>query len=320
MENKLNKQALEIYSLQVSRKLCSDFFSLQKLSISGPEILKFSQVQQVNYFILKNIFFIWKGEINQLKQSSYFNYDDVEVQNAILNLMNVLSNHISVKRDVFEKLLASAIEETLYLALSPYHYFKLYFFTPDIQKITLAELKEKAKYLKINQVFFKHFIEKLETYKVPVFYTADIMGYFQEAYYNTNDTFENFEPIVEAISIIIPVPLQSIVSDLKKKDDYAPTPLEVHQKQNQAAIPETLVTKASVATNTVRNIKLGLNQRIMFTKELFGGNSEMLEHTIARLEAAGNWESAKYILDFNKWDTENEVVEEFYELVKAKYK
>ncbi len=321
MENKLNKQALEIYSRQVARKLCSDFFNLQKLNISGPEILQFSPVPQVNYFILKNIFFIWKGEIHQLKQSSYFNYDDAQVQDAIQNLMNVLSNHIYVKREAFENLLSSSIEETLYLALSPYHYFKLFFFTPDVQKISLSELKEKAKYLKINHSFFQHFIEKLETYKVPVFHTADIMGYFQDAYYNTNDTFDDFQPIVDVISLTVPFPLQQIVTDLKKRDDVAPTPLEVHEKRNATQTTnETLVTKANVTSQTVKPIKLGINQRIMFTKVLFAGNNELLEHTLARLETAGSWANAKYILDFNKWDLENEVVTEFYDLVEAKYK
>ncbi|MFN0048117.1 MAG: hypothetical protein ACKVOU_03220 [Cytophagales bacterium] len=319
MENKLNKQALENYARSVARKLCSDFFNLQKLNISGSEILKFSPIPQINYFILKNIFFIWKVEISQLKQSSYFNYDDVQVQDAIQSLMNVLSNHIFVKREAFENLLASSIEETLYLSLSPYHYFKQYFFTPDIQKISLADLQEKAKYLKVNQAFFGHFIEKLETYKVPVFYTTDIMGYFQDSYYKSNDTFDDFQPIINQVSLTIPFPMESIVSDLKKKDDYAPTPLELHQKD--------LTSKSKPNENAQRfgemvtkPIKLGLNQRIMFTKELFKGNSELLEHTLARLETAGNWGNAKHILDFNKWDTESEVVQELYDLVELKYK
>ncbi len=318
MENKLNKQALENYSRQVARKLCSDFFNLQKLNVSGPEILKFSPVSQVNYFILKNIFFIWKGEIGQLKQSSYFNYDDTEVQDAIQNLMNVLSNHIFVKREAFENLLSSSIEETLYLALSPYHYFKQYFFTPEVQKISLFDLKEKAKYLKLNQLFFQHFIEKLETYKVPVFYTTDIMGYFQDSYYKSSDTFDDFQPIVDAIALTLPFPMESIVSDLKKKDDYAPTPLEVHQRQMaiKIATENTLGQNAA----TMKPIKLGINQRIMFTKELFQGNGELLEHTLARLEAAGSWSNAKHMLDFNKWDSENEVVQELYELVEAKFR
>lgn len=319
MENKLNKQALENYARLVSKKLCSDFFNLQKLNISGPEILKFSPIQQINYFILKNIFFIWKVEIGQLKKSSYFNYEDIQVQDAIQNLMNVLSNHIFVKREAFESLLASAIEETVYLSLSPYHYFKLYFFTPEIQKISLAELKEKSKYLKINQVFFEHFIEKLETYKVPVFYTTDIMGYFQDSYYKSNDTFEDFQPIIDTLSLIMPFPLESIVSDLKKKDDYAPTPLEVHQKLNASKTIDS--TNVSLrATAFQKPLKLSINQKIMFTKVLFNGNGELLDHTLARLETAGNWANAKHILDFNKWDQENEVVQEMYEMVESKFK
>lgn len=128
MENKLNSFELELYSKKVARKLCSDFFGDSKQQIHGKEILNFCQVSQINYFILKIIFQKWKEEVNQLKKSPFFNYEAEEVEYAIAQFANILSNYIVVKNVAFEQILSTAIEESLYLALSPYHYFKTYFF------------------------------------------------------------------------------------------------------------------------------------------------------------------------------------------------
>lgn len=317
MENKLNKSALEVYAKQASKQLCTQFFSISKNSISGDEILSFTDIKQVNYFVLKEIYFLWKQEIAKLKQSKFFDYTHPEVELSLENLMKTASNHILVQRVEFESLLASAIEETIYLALSPYHYFKTYFFTTDIQKISLADIKTKSKYVKLNDTFFNHFIEKLEVYKVSVFYVSDIMGYFQEAYYNTNDKFEDYEPILAKFSKILPVPLSEIVTDAKKKDDYAPTPLEVFEKQN---LDKKEDLNKMIPHAALKPLRLGLNERVMFTKELFDNDNQLFNATIARLEASGNWQNAKTIIDYLKLDTENEVVQEFYELIEARFK
>lgn len=319
MENKLNILELQAYARQLSRKLCRDFFVLDKKSIDGSEVVKFTSIEQVNYFVLKIVFVKWKDEMAQYKQSPYFNYDKPEIEAALQNLMNVLSNSINIKMTDFEVLLTQSIEETIYLALSPYHYFKIYYFSPEKVKITLAELKEKAKYVKINTQFFNHFIEKLETYRIPSFMVSDILGYFQESYYSTNNTFDSYEPIIEEFSKLLPLELDKIVTDLKKKDDYAPTPLEVFQNQKKQVETTTAEVKPAVKNN-IDPIKLSLNQKIMFLRSLFNNDIENMEHTMARLEAAGNKENAMYILSFFNWDKENEIVQEFFELIEAKYK
>jgi len=319
MENKLNIQELQGYAKQLSRKLCREYFVFDKRSVDGKEVMQFTTIEQVNYFVLKIVFVKWKDEMALYKQSPYFDYSKPEIENALKALMDELSNSISIRMSDFEVLLAQAIEETIYLALSPYHYFKIYYFSPEKNKITLAELKEKAKYVKNNAVFFNHFIEKLETYRIPSFMVADIMGHFQESYYSTNDTFDDYEPIIEGFNQLLPLELDRIVSDLKKKDDYAPTPLEVFE--NQRKQPEKVLTETKPApTNNINPIKLSLNQKIMFLKALFNNDIENMEHTMARLEAAGNIENAKYIISFNNWDKEDEAVQEFYELIEAKYK
>lgn len=319
MENKLNIQELQSYARQISRKLCREYFVFDKQNIDGQEIIKFTTIEQVNYFVLKIVFVKWKEELAQYKQSPYFDYEKPEIEDALQNLMNIISKSIRIKMSDFETLLTQAVEETIYLALSPYHYFKIYYFSPEKIKITLSELKEKSKYLKINSLFFNHFIEKLETYRIPSFMIADIMGYFQESYYSSSNTFDSFEPIIESFSKILPIELEKIVSDLKKKDDYAPTPLEVYENQKKQIEKAVVDVKPTVANN-ISPIKLSLNQKIMFLKELFNNDIENMEFTMARLEAAGNIENALYIIGFLNWNKESEVVQEFMDLVNIKYK
>jgi hypothetical protein len=320
MENKLNIQELQNYARQLSGKLCREFFTLEKKHIEGKEIPKFSQIEQLNYFILKILFVKWKDEMAELKKSPYFNYESIEVEKALQDVMNALSNNIVVKATDFQPIVTQSIEETIYLALSPYHYFKIYYFSPEKTKITLLELKEKAKYLKLNQVFFNHFIEKLETYRISSFLVTDIIGYFQESYYSTNDTFDAHEPIIEKFNSLLPLELEKIVTDLKKKDDYAPTPLEVFENQKKINIESAIVEVKSGVENNIKPIKLSLNQKIMFLKELFESDIDKMENTMARLEAAGSLENAKYIVGFFNWNKEKEAVQEFYDLIEAKYK
>jgi hypothetical protein len=112
--------------------------------------------------------------------------------------------------------------------------------------------------------------------------------------------------------------MDKIVTDVKKKDDYAPTPLEVYEASK--APKEESESNKMISPNLLKPIKLGLNEKIMFTKELFNGDSALFEATMSRIVAAGNWNSAKSIIDYLKLDKENEIVQEFYEIVEARFK
>ncbi|MDX2191587.1 MAG: hypothetical protein SFY32_17175 [Bacteroidota bacterium] len=326
MENKLNVPELENYSRLLAKKMATEFFRDGKSEITGAEVLIFSNVEQINFFILKLVFFKWKEETAKNLSSPYFDYNHPEVTAAVNQLSNALSNHIKLNPYHFETILADAIEETIYLSLSPYNYFRAYYFSPEKIRVSIEELKEKAKYLKINKLFFTHFIEKLETYRIGSFQVSDIMGYFQEAYYSTNDTFDSHEPIIEKLSAIIPIDLSKIVIDLKRKDVVPPTPLEVYELKKAQSVKDELNTvnnsnaELTLPHAPLQSIKLNLNQRIMFLKHLFNNDIEQMNHTMARIETSSSLDNAHYILGFNNWDRNNEVVQEFYELIENRFK
>ncbi len=69
---------------------------------------------------------------------------------------------------------------------------------------------------------------------------------------------------------------------------------------------------------------LALNQRFMFTKELFDGNADLLRHGLKSIDEAGSFESAvalinsRYVAELG-WDPNSDVVREFMQLVYRKH-
>ncbi|MCL6258646.1 hypothetical protein M3O96_06085 [Aquiflexum sp. TKW24L] len=69
---------------------------------------------------------------------------------------------------------------------------------------------------------------------------------------------------------------------------------------------------------------VGLNQRFMFTKDLFDGNPDLLKHALKSIDECGSFVEAihllneRYVGELN-WNKESEVVDEFLQLVFRKF-
>jgi hypothetical protein len=91
--------------------------------------------------------------------------------------------------------------------------------------------------------------------------------------------------------------------------------------------------KAHFATESYRGMKgilgelsesLALNQRFMFTKELFDGNADLLRHALKSIDECKNFESAVELINSRfvselGWETDSEAVREFMQLVYRKF-
>lgn len=91
--------------------------------------------------------------------------------------------------------------------------------------------------------------------------------------------------------------------------------------------------KAQFATESYRGMKgiigelsesLALNQRFMFTKELFDGNADLLRHALKSIDEAGSFDAAVDLINSRfvselGWETGSEPVQEFLQLVYRKY-
>ena len=156
MEFKLNEQGIEAYVSSLTNKLMRDFFSSTNF-VRGNDILKFTPYQQINFFILKNLFSDWKAEMTRLK-SPYFDYDTEEVQLALNDLMNKLSHNIKISQEDFEGLLYNSIYDTIELVCNPKNFILNNLLDYPSEKISYKELKDLSKYIKTNSHYFEELL------------------------------------------------------------------------------------------------------------------------------------------------------------------
>jgi hypothetical protein len=170
---KTDQKKLEAYSVSLSEKLANEFFSMNS-HITGEQILKFTGIEQVNLFIIKNLFDKWKEENSKLR-SPYFDYENAEVKEALNGLLVKLSQHISVKKNDFKLLLTKAIYDTFSMLLEPVYFLNNVYLNND--EISIQDLKEREKYIRINKLFLTRLIEKFEGQNSLIVSKADIMAY-----------------------------------------------------------------------------------------------------------------------------------------------
>lgn len=82
----------------------------------------------------------------------------------------------------------------------------------------------------------------------------------------------------------------------------------------------------SIMKGTVKNLteSVGINQKIMFTKALFEGNSDLFQSTLQAIDSLQNFSDSVKLLNERfvgelKWDVNSEVVNEFLQLVYRKF-
>ncbi len=146
MTYKWNSTDVETYAKAFSSLICDEYFSNQK-TISGGDILKITEIKQLNLLVIRNLFEKWQEESSRL-QSPYFDFENAEVKTALASFMNTLSRFISVGRDKFEILLAKSTQDTLQLALEPKGYF-------DNLMRNLPEFKLTAEWITANKKYFQ---------------------------------------------------------------------------------------------------------------------------------------------------------------------
>ncbi len=199
---KLKEPAVENYSKAYARKTVAEFFSTYE-AISGKQILSFSEISQVNMFVLQHLFANWQEETARL-QSPYFDYQSREVREALTQFMNTVSQYISVKREHFEPLVMYAVKSTLQLLLAPQE-----FVTQLLHKtgtaVTINQLRETGKYIQLNKSLFSAFLLKLEalfTDKIPVDKAEEI---WTQVYDEKKEEAENAELYLEMFSRKVPL-------------------------------------------------------------------------------------------------------------------
>jgi hypothetical protein len=208
---KLDLSAIESYARQYAAKVCDDFFN-RMTTINGQQILKLSNVAQVNMFVVSDLFERWKTDIETFK-SPFFNFEHQEVKDALKTFMNAVSQHIMVKREDFEPMLANAVNRTLVLLLDPSKHFDDYVRDSPDFTLTKDRLAQLSKYTKINGHVSKALTDKLgEEQKV---YVTTALGWLNDI--SEAGEFENPDKYLEILSTTVPLHKEDLVKSTDKK-------------------------------------------------------------------------------------------------------
>ena len=211
---KLIFSAIENYGQQYAAKVCDDFFN-RTATINGQQILKLSNVAQVNMFVVSDLYEKWKADTESFK-SPFFNFENEDVKNALKTFMNTASQNILVKREHFEPMLAKAVVKTITLLLDPPKYFDDFVRDSPEFALTKDRLTQLTKYTKINAHVAKTMNERMGG-EDKVYVTAALNWLKDIA--EKND-FENPDKYLEVLSAKVHLDKNAFLkSSLSKVED-----------------------------------------------------------------------------------------------------
>ena len=207
MSNKFNANALTEYSKSYARRTAADFYH-QHHAINGQQLLSLTPISQINLFIVNSLFDKWRADAEKFR-SSYFDFTNPDVQEALENFMNVVSQHISVRREHLEPLLAEATRKTIILIFDPRAYFDEVLRAQPEFTLTADALKQIARYTKINQFIPAHITQRMNG--KPFLYVNQALGYLDEALTQRGHELEHYDKFVETFSEKAPMDVSALL-------------------------------------------------------------------------------------------------------------
>jgi hypothetical protein len=113
------------------------------------------------------------------------------------------------------------------------------------------------------------------------------------------------------------------VKENAKKENK--TIADVLQK-NKSALNEKIELKETendiIFAKPVNDVRqaMGINDRFLFQRELFNGNSDLFDHTLDQINSMSSFEDASRFLHSNfNWDKDSDVTSTFFRIVKRRF-
>lgn len=207
MSNKFNANALTEYSKSYARRTAADFYQHHS-AITGQELLSLSTISQINLFVVSSLFQKWRVDAEKFR-SPYFDFTNAEVQEALDNFMNVVSQHICIRREHLEPLLAEATRKTIILIFDPRAYFDEVLRAQPEFTLTADALKQITRYTKINQFIPAHITQRMNG--KPFLYVNQALGYLDEALTQRGHELEHYDKFVELFSQKVPMDVSALL-------------------------------------------------------------------------------------------------------------
>jgi hypothetical protein len=339
MDEKISLESISRYSEAYTEKVLKGFFG-SKDKITGAEILSLSSVQQINLFVVRDLFKTWKEETRKLK-SPYFDYESSEVKEAFETLMDRLSNNIAVDQKHFGPILKKAVDETLLAVFDPYDFFSL-MISGQNNKLEVTGFKEEIKYLRVNKAPLERLLQKLLEKNVTEISGNEAFAILDQILEEVNFHPEDVDAYLEKFSAVVPLDANKFY--VEKKPELKQAPIVETKASHEFVKPDQQQTdkdqpknpsindslssqpKTTLADNfqKIAKIKdsLTINQKFMFTKVLFHGDFELFSKAIEQLDRQDNMKGAMRYLEnehASTWDKESEEFHEFMELVEKRF-
>ena len=281
---------LKQYSEEASKDLSGKYFSKNPF-IDGKSILTFCEFDQINLFVLKNLFSQWEQEVSKLR-SPYFDFEHTEVQTSLKGFMEKLSFHIKINENDFTLLLSSAIEEALLLAFD----YELYFQQQILEVgefVSKEHIQTIAKYTKLGLKTPGILLESVVDKNKESFLVDEMKPILKQAL--DEETLDR-ELIYEKVNDLYPLDIVQLIGDgaFDSKDtdekietsdsvseDEAKSIHELHHKEKLPSLNDKLSNQKSLAS--LANA-FNLHQKFTFVKKLFDGNDNLFLEAMERID------------------------------------
>jgi len=325
MESKLNSNAVNRYCEEFSKIICDRFFATNT-KISGEEILSLTNVRQINLFAVRTLFDTWKRESVKW-ESPYFDFTSEEVRKSLRDFLNLLSKNISVKRENFEPILKQAVKQTIEVLFAPYDFFMHEIGEGPEKVVTVKNLQNASKYIKINDQFYQALVKRFVESGRSEFPRQQARIMLDEVFSEFPGDPEDSTAYISGLSEVLPLKVNDIFSQAPaQREEFTmesfpgETVNEIHSNKISETVGDAL---KKLNRNSIRS-SISLNQKFMFVNSLFKGDNEKFEQTLIKIEGMNSRQEIIHFLDEtvsakNEWDPESEEVMEFYELVVSRF-
>ena len=228
-------------------KIVEKKFSLSK--IKGIDIINITESKQLNLLIIKSLYDQWilNFEKNKLK---YFNYEAADVVKASENMMNILSNNISIEFNDFKIIFKQAFEKLIFLTTDPKELIK-----KDLLSSNLYDeekLEKKSKYFKYYKELFDILNNKMKENNEISLKASEIINYIDEVTIDINESLVN-----ETCNLVGCDKENLFNITIKKESDYysffSLTSKEVDNLILEASSKETFEEAANIILNNINN-------------------------------------------------------------------
>lgn len=321
MDEKISLEAIALYSDAYAEKVLKRAFASNE-KITGQEILSLCDVQQINLFIIRDLFRGWKEETKKLK-SPYFNYESAEVKEALETFMGTLSKHISIDRQHFAPLLKKAVSQTVLLVLDPYDYFSM-LVSGTNNKLDITGFREEIKYLKVNRGPLERMLQKLEEKNLKEVSGNEAFAILDQILEELSFTPDDVDGYVEKFTAVEKFdPEKFYVKKVATAPAVKATPVNTPKAVKTEPSPQPAKVNTVNSTQKIQRIKerLTINQKFMFTKVLFKGDFEVFSKAIDELDQQSGMPDALKSLEkyYSAWDKESQEFHEFMEIVERRF-